>query len=559
MTGTFISQGGKTYTVTVGAAEGTLILGEDPVHISWPKATHLFAPVRTSECSIRVKTSVDLSSLYTDEPLGCPVTVYQGSTCLFMGYLTPQVWDAPYRGVLDEVELIAVDAIAALKNIRFTYASTSPRLVTPADLVGRAIAAAGVTRTNITHPYTQQNINEEAFLPKNWDASEYSDERKTWAEVLEAVGTWEMLTFWLIGDILYGRSVETLLSRTPEVLDLRGEDSAGTDVRLSIEPARSRVQVSYDNLNQMALVPNIDEERFDGSPLSNSTTGSSETVTYAEYFVAKDWTPTDSRSGCAAVVYDADKEETPCIVGPAYIKVVARHYNTRVSDNRGIRFSMQAWARNDMTVNADGFEELAVHTSPSNFNPTIVLGSDETSVSKQLQIEGQEGFASCSASVFPNDSADFAGVINVTIPEHCAIANLKVEFKERAYNSTLGKWEKLSDVPNDGIVVLKSSGFNDVLNISATLRACANAWAAGDVPGDVALGWDKFPFCKTEQYAIPRKRFTATVSTPSNFAQYDPVADTYVSTQKLFVDGADYDLRSERVTLNLLETWVAVP
>lgn len=562
MTGYFTSYAGQKYQVTVGNASGTLYMGEDPVHLTWDRPDHIFVSLRTMSANIRVKSSIDLSSFYTDDPLGCPVRIDAVdssnvvTSCVFFGYLVPQEWEAPFSGLNDEVELMAVDALAALKNIRFTYSSTSPMLVSSSSLLSRAIAIIGVTSTDYAIPYTQANINEEAFLPTSWDDSEYSDGRKTWAEVIAAIGTWQYLTFFMDGDILCARNIETLVGNTPTVLDLRGEDSASSDIRFSIEPAKAYIKVNYDNLEEMSLLPDIAEQRMDGTPLSSSTVGSAETVTYSEFFAAKDWVPTDSRSGCGAVVYAADDSETACIVGPAYIKVSARHFNTRVSDNRGIKFTMQAWARNDMTVNADGYEELAVHTSPSNFNPVVYIESDAQAIAKTLQIEGQEGFASCGAAIFPNDSADFTGVINISVPEHCAITNLKVELQERAYNTISGRWEKLSEVENDGIVVLKSSGYNDSLSIDATLRACAHAWSPCDVVGDVALGWNKFPFCKTEQFAVPRKRIKAVVS--SVVSPLALISDSNVSSQKMLVDGGDIDLRQDETTLDLIETWVSV-
>jgi hypothetical protein len=590
MTGHFTDINGVRYRVTVGTAAGTLTLGEDAVHITWERPDHLFVGLRCASCDIRVRTSVDLSSLYTDDPLGTMVTVDmldandEVDKCVFYGFLVPQEWEATYSGLNDDVLLTAVDALAALKGLH--YMSVNGHY--PQGLSAQSILARGCQLvafdTIPTLPYNGGTINEQAFLPRYEDVSEYSGERKTWAEVLEAIAVWEGVCLMQnpedATELMAIDIIDRVENGTADDIDVKGEDSAGADIRMSIEPARSRVVVNYEDLSPMPLMPEITSDRFEGSSLSSTRVNSSDHLerTEAKYYMAKDWQSRNAtRPGCGAVVTLVDDRpeddsisDRTCIVGPA--QQTYEYLNTRetVDEWGGIIIKFSAWARDDMNVNADGYEELNIQTEASNFDPVFEIWIKNPNmpsyrITKTMNLDGKDGFVNCKIGLDkdlwfnPDRESGFtcAGNISLYVPAHCVITDLSVEISTTPrgwlpYSST-----DLSKVENDGIVELKTSGWNDRIEIPAKLRAVECEYAASDCgtlfPGHPELGYNKFPFCKPAQFEVPRKRVQARVN--GLWPPLTVVTDEGLSTQKMVIDQADWDLRNAETDLLIEETW----
>lgn len=560
-------------------------MGADPVHIVWDRPEHLFVGVRTSSCRIRVVTGADLSWLYTDDPMGTAVTVETIAEvdsvetvtgCLFFGYLVPQEWDAPYSGLNDEIELMAVDALAALNNIRYT--SVNGRY--PQALTGQQILARGCQIADIltvpTLPSVIGTINEQAFLPRYEDSSEYSDERLTWGEVLDAIAVWEGVCLVQnpedATELLAVDVIDAVENGTAMVKDVRGADSAGTDVRMSIEPAKSRVVVTYANLSQMPLMPEITTSRLDGNKLSEtSVRGSNDTFlrTETRYFAAKDWASQGVIDGCGAIVNLVDtlhdmNDEKVCIVGPASLR--NPYYNTREPflDTNAIVIEFGAWARNDMDVNQDGYEELSINTKASNFDPTVTIFVDDPvlgsfAVNKTLELDGKDGFTTCKIHLdkwfVTGPDAHFVGNIRMTIPAHCVITDLSATVWNRT-NDYSASGIALDSVENDGIVELKTAGWNDSVEIRARLRSVSVPYSASDIQALLIppAWWDKYPYCEPDQFAAPRRRVQARVE--GLWPVLGLIEDVDLSGQRMVVDSADLDLRDGCSTVLLVDTWV---
>ena len=568
MTGTFTDIEGQTYTVTVGTATGTLVLGDNPVHISWKSGEHLFVPVRTRECSIRVKTGDDLSWLYTDDPLGVEVTVVRGQECVFRGFLVPQEWDAPFSGVWDEVELVAVDALAALKQLRYMAVEGDyPSLLSTQEILARGCALVGITGVPTLRSGTA-NVNESAFLPRYQDTGEYSDQRKTWIEVIQAVAVWEGYTFVLNPTDNYTLEAIDIRSQVEEgtatEIEMRGEDSAGSDIRLSVEPAKSHVKVEYDDLSMMNILPEIASSRFYTHIESFTSTTDSGKGTQTTYYFAKDWeNRTNPLLGCGADVMMWDREmasetELSCIVGPASLKFPAlntRHNIGNRSMMRDLVLYLDAWARDDMTVNADGYEELTINTQASNFDPVIQITIRNATKGThfhpiQLELDGEDGMKNFMFTLRRDENSlsqqvFFDGTIEIYIPAHVVVAGLRIE---------VGDKPGLDKVEDDGVVALRAAGWNDSVTIDAWLRAAIAAYAAADVPeANETITWDKFPFCVPEHFSKPRKRIKTTLK--GEFAALQTVEDSDVSELVMVVDGGDWNLRDGTTRVELIESW----
>lgn len=604
MTGQFANRDGLKYLVTVGSENGPLTFGADPVHIVWEQPDHLFVGVRSGYCRIRLVTSADLSWLYTDNPLGTVVKVEtldandDADKCLFFGYLVPQEWDAPFSGLNDEVELMAVDALSAVGNLRYmSLNGREAQLLTLQSIVERGCQLCGLTAPTL--PTAEGyggglcHVNEQTFLPRYEDVSEYNDERKTWGDVLWACAVFcgacltqnpEDATELLAIDV-----IDHVENDQSETKDVRGADSAGADIRMSIDPARSRVVVNYEDLSPMPLMPEITSDRFENTMLSSTRVSSSTHLerTETKYYMAKDWqSRNSSRPGCGAIVTleddrpeDDSSSTRTCIVGPA--QQTYEYLNTRdtVDEWGGIIIKFSAWARDDMNVNADGYEELNIQTESSNFDPTFEVWIKNPNmpsyrITKTMNLDGKDGFVNCKIGLDkdlwfnPDRESGFtcAGNISLYVPAHCVIADLSVEISKfpcSLVNLILYSNTDLSKVENDGIVELRTSGWNDRIEIPAKLRAVALPYAASDINSKIPvfpdLSYDKFPFCKTAQFAQPRKRVRTTVK--GLWPVLGLVEDVDLSGQRMVVDETDWDLRNDRSTVVLVDSWVgcAIP
>lgn len=125
LTGQFVSIGeGATYQITITSdsipAAGTLNLSADPLHIIMPQSDDKYPGVRTLEAEINVLTKDSLAYLYSDDPLHTTVTIKRNTTTIFSGYLEPSQWQQPMTpGEWNEVQVVAIDTLAALKNVPF--------------------------------------------------------------------------------------------------------------------------------------------------------------------------------------------------------------------------------------------------------------------------------------------------------------------------------------------------------------------------------------------------------------------------------------------------------
>lgn len=125
LTAQFVSlNNAATYTIELTSAgipaDGQLILSKDPLHLVMPKPEDKYPGVRTIEAEINVLTRDSLAYLYSDNPLNTSVLIKRNGTTWFFGYLEPSQWQQPMTpGEWNEVQIVGIDALAALKNVPF--------------------------------------------------------------------------------------------------------------------------------------------------------------------------------------------------------------------------------------------------------------------------------------------------------------------------------------------------------------------------------------------------------------------------------------------------------
>lgn len=564
MIGEFKSIKGVTYRVQIGSSTGSITFASDPVHISWSRSTNIYSPVKTTEASIRILSDSDISYLYTDDPLGTSVTISKGSTVVFKGYLIPQEWDAPNRGIKDQIELGAVDALSALKNVPYTRVMASQtQMLTPASILNRAAQIAGVSIASINSlPWNEALINEDVFLPQFHDESVHSNQRMTWGTVLEALGTYLKVSFTMHNGQIVFEDIDTVLS------NYRSEDllsrSAGTDERKSIEPSKSYIQVNYDS-SQILLDPALTEKRINGDVVrqtvadADSGDRSNSQVTRTDYMDAKDWEATDGRSVCGAHIYtsysqyDGFENEHFCVVGPCQLKMEARKMLPVVGST--IMVSMDIHGRNDMQSQG-AYKVVDVFSKKSNItrenlNIKIVVGSNEFVFpgSRQSRDEPTLDYGFQTWRKGFDRGASSHGLLNIIIPEGVVVSNIKFSLPRYTYDGS--SYRERGVLANDGIVSISDS-YNEGLTIDAKLRTASAPYSTGDI----LTNFNKYPFVTKEQFAQPRARYSTTVqSWDSLISPLTAIRDTRLSSNIMLVDGADIDLRNEVTTLSLIETW----
>lgn len=558
MTGTFTSLNGTTYTVQIGSAEGTMTLAADPVHISWSRGEHFYSPLRTKECSIRIITSEDMSYLYTADPMGVQVSVLADGATIFFGYLIPQTWDAPNTGFLDEIEVAAVDALAVLKHIKYQRAGAYSDLLSSSYFVSKACQLCGLADGVTGLMFGSTLINEDSFLPAHHDVDPRSSERMTWADVLEAIGYFNRVVFCAQGGAL---SALRLDFAQPITKDLRAI-SRGVDMRKSIEPAKSYIKVNYDTTAKsysLDLNENrVEEGRYMYTTFTPSSSTSGAKPTEAVYYVSKDWQSKDSRAACVAHIfsgldtYNGFADEMYCVVGPAKLRYAAM---PRVTEQSQLKISMDIHGSSSMGSSGP-YKILDVYSKKSDIKRedieiTVTIGSTVTTFPGNHTMRDEPAL-DYGFQTYTRHFRNASGLIDIDIPEGIVVSNIRIEQQNYIVDFVTKEKTSIGTLPNDGVVNI-ADGYDDGLTIDAKLRLSSWPYAKGDVYGMFATN---YPFVTPEQFAEPRSRFTTEVDLWSTSVNaLTCISDSNLSTHKMFCEAGDMDLRNDRMTLTLIESY----
>lgn len=111
----------EVYTQSDVVAE-PLLLSSSPMQVEY-ESDELYKPLKLSNAIIEVLTGKVLTDLYTGENHGVEVRLYNLSDNIieWFGYLTPNLYTSDYVTILDNLSLEAIDSIASLDNMKYTY------------------------------------------------------------------------------------------------------------------------------------------------------------------------------------------------------------------------------------------------------------------------------------------------------------------------------------------------------------------------------------------------------------------------------------------------------
>lgn len=574
MIGTFASKD-HTYTVVIGTAPGTLTMAADPVHISWKSGDHIYVPVRSVSASIRILTDTPLTQLYASGPLDIPVTISNETECIFDGYIIPQEWQSPCDGCLDEIEIVAVDKLTALKNVRYVLSNPEdrPRYRWIPSLVTRAASIAGITNIDIARDFDdmQYEVDEFAFVADDLAASIYSDERNTWFDILEGLGTFFRHTFMMVGDTLHVFSIDEFLNHEyPKIIDA-GE--AGVGNTIEIKPAYSSIKVNYGSsdmyYNWEAFQRlNIDTDWYDPTYVVRPSYESTYRMTVSNYYKCRDWV------GCGETLNDMPDakvlvhtknyeyissemitrwglREDWCIAGPCHLRVKARR---ELSSQFFHKMTVEAYAG---TMTTDGKKVCSVYskdfdTSFAANNPIKLIYSDgsiDTTYNRYYEAgelkdswHAAPGFQTATFELWNGKK----GEIDIFIPEGWFVKSIKIE-PSSPYEVSKPPYDEKN-------VVVLSDSFADQLEIDSLFKNM-NVGLYGIAMSPYE---DKYPYINTEQFSVPRMVLNTTIHT-STFEGFIKPYSTPLIQNVCIADAADIDLREEKVTISLHETSYQLP
>lgn len=98
-----------------------LTLGTPPFLVSYEGGGDtLYKPIKYSSATLTVATDTIFANMYSGKNQGTKITLTDDQRTLWCGYITPNVYNQAYNGVIENLEVECVDALSTLKNVEYT-------------------------------------------------------------------------------------------------------------------------------------------------------------------------------------------------------------------------------------------------------------------------------------------------------------------------------------------------------------------------------------------------------------------------------------------------------
>lgn len=112
----------EIYTKATAGTAKELLLSANPFTAEW-EADSVYKPLKMSNAVCSILTKELLIDLYTGEAQGVEVRLHNltTDTLEWFGYVTPNLYSSDYITPLDSVDIEAIDSIACLENIKYSY------------------------------------------------------------------------------------------------------------------------------------------------------------------------------------------------------------------------------------------------------------------------------------------------------------------------------------------------------------------------------------------------------------------------------------------------------
>lgn len=128
--GSFLSQQGdtitvhivtgndRTQTIEIGTEKADVYFSEDPAEIE-NEVNDTFDVLLRNSAKIRLLCGNLITNLFSTSCRDAVVNIYKNDTCIFAGFIEPQILSQPYNDRWDELELNCIDALSALQYSKY--------------------------------------------------------------------------------------------------------------------------------------------------------------------------------------------------------------------------------------------------------------------------------------------------------------------------------------------------------------------------------------------------------------------------------------------------------
>lgn len=113
-----VTKNDRTDTLEIGARGSGMYFTDDPVETA-SEANGTFDHLLRQSASIRLLCAGYVADFFCPSCRDAVVNIYQGSRCVFAGFIEPMTFSQPYNEAYDEVELNCIDCLSALQYSKY--------------------------------------------------------------------------------------------------------------------------------------------------------------------------------------------------------------------------------------------------------------------------------------------------------------------------------------------------------------------------------------------------------------------------------------------------------
>ena len=254
----FVGANGKQYEVTMTVNDGSaevkqLTLVAGGCTISLASTDDVFKPIRSTSASITVRTSDDLSNLYSVGAQDVPVLITEDGAVIFRGYVEPLQLSQPLSARATELTIECVDAITTLQHIDF--AEFGKPLPTFTDYFEQAMALASPNNAltlTVVESYDKTTA-EMAVNIGNWFDEDAQPSK--WSEVLEEILRFLNMSMIMRGDEVLVCDARNLVSGVLD--DIDDVSFSGSQISKSLTEVYNRIKVNVSLYSDTSAIPEL--------------------------------------------------------------------------------------------------------------------------------------------------------------------------------------------------------------------------------------------------------------------------------------------------------------
>jgi hypothetical protein len=112
----------RTQAIEIGTEKADVYFSEDPAEIE-NEVNDTFDVLLRNSAKIRLLCGNLITNLFSTSCRDAVVNIYKNDTCIFAGFIEPQILSQPYNDRWDELELNCIDALSALQYSKYKNVS----------------------------------------------------------------------------------------------------------------------------------------------------------------------------------------------------------------------------------------------------------------------------------------------------------------------------------------------------------------------------------------------------------------------------------------------------